>query len=316
MKEADILSLIYNLFNYKIPEVVVGVGDDAAVLDMGGRYIVISCDDMVDGTHFISHFLKPQEVASRLVRASISDIYAMGDAKPLYSVVSAGLKKDISQKWINGFLKGLKKELDLFGVKNIGGNLTRSPGIFLTMTVIGVVEKDRVLKREGAKVGDYLCIVGSTGFSYIATEIMRRKKRDLLNILEKKLISSFTKPPLFEEVRGIIAKFATSMIDNSDGLYKTAQILSLKNSVKVVLDEKLIWETSDVCVKRYISDKDKVIHASLVSDDYNPVFTVSACKYELLLKELPGVKRIGWIEKGKGVEIVGYEGKVEGFEHF
>ena len=316
MRESEIISMIHKIFNYKGKDIVVGVGDDCAVLNVGRRYLVVTCDDMVDGTHFISDFLKPCEIASRLVRINVSDIYAMGDSKPLYSLVSAGLRKGISKEWVEGFMYGLKRELDRFKIKNIGGNLTRSPVMFFNMTLIGSISSSGILRRKGAKVGDYLCVAGSTGFSYVAVEIMKSKKRASLSRIEESIISRFCKPPLFERSRRIISKFSTSMIDNSDGIYKTSEIISNENSVKVVIDADLLYKTTDRFVKRYLSEKKEMIYASLVSDDYNPVFTIPPHRYDHLLRSLPFVKKIGYIGDGFGVEVLNYDKRIESFEHF
>lgn len=316
MKEIDILSKIYKIFNYKNSEIVIGAGDDCAVVNFGGRYFIITTDDMVDGIHFISDFLKPHEIASRLVRINVSDVYAMGDATPLYSVLTAGLKKNISNRWIDDFIEGLRIELDYFGIKNIGGNLTRSPVMFFNMTLIGNVKKNRLLKRRGAKQGDYICILGNTGFSFVAVDVMRRKKRVFINEIEKKIISLFSKPPLFENLRKDISLFATSMIDNSDGIYKTIKIISSENSLKAIVDAELIYKTVDSNVDRYISDKKRAIHASLVSDDYNPVFTISSKGFNILSKIIPAIRKIGYLEKGNGVEVLNYDKKIRSFEHF
>lgn len=316
MEEKDLISLIKKFFNYKDKSILVGIGDDCAVIKNNSSTLVITTDDMVDGTHFLSDFLTPKEIASRLVRMNVSDIYAMGKVKPLYSLTNASMPKTLSDRWINDFIKELKNELDLFGIKNIGGNLSYSPILHFTMTIIGEI-KGRVIKRNTAGVGDVLCILGEAGFSSVAVGLMRRKKRRELTDVEKRIISFFSKPPLFLEFRDFVSDYATSMIDNSDGIYKTSQIISEENSLGVVLDGNLLYEVSANCVKKILNyNKHDVITAVLESDDYNCVFTVSRNDYEKV-KSIGFINKIGYLEKGKGVKILNYEDKrIKTFEHF
>ncbi|MCX7905628.1 MAG: thiamine-phosphate kinase [Elusimicrobiales bacterium] len=318
MKEKDILSYIYKFFDYKDKKIIIGVGDDCAVVNYDQQdYLVITTDDMVDNTHFIADFLKPNEVASRLVRINVSDIYSMGDSKPLYCLVTAGLNDEIGDQWIKNFLQALKKELDLFNIKNIGGNLVKSQTLFFTMTLIGKVKKNRIVKRKGAEKGDFICILGKTGFSYVAVEIMKNKKRIDITKSDEKLIDLFSKPPLFDNFRKKLSLFATSMIDNSDGLYKSVQIIAESNSLKAVIDKNLVVKTSSSYVKEKLKNVDYIFKASISSDDYNPVFTVRPRNFEILKKSLPYLFKIGHLEEGRGVEILNYEEKnIETFEHF
>ncbi|MCX7642074.1 MAG: thiamine-phosphate kinase [Elusimicrobiales bacterium] len=318
MKEKDILSYIYKFFDYKDEKIIIGVGDDCAVINYNQKdYLVVTTDDIVDNTHFIADFLKPNEIASRLVRVNVSDIYSMGDSKPLYCLVTAGLNDKTENQWIKNFIRALKKELDLFNIKNIGGNLVKSQTLFFTMTLIGKVKKNRVVRRKGAKKGDFICILGKTGFSYVAVEIMKSKKRSDITENEEKVIDLFSKPPLFDSFRKKLSFFATSMIDNSDGLYKTAQIIAENNSLRAIIDKNLIVETSHSCVKEKFSSINDIFKASILSDDYNPVFTVKPKDFEILKKNLPYLFKIGHLEEGRGVDILNYEEKtIETFEHF
>ncbi len=315
MKEKEIIKLIKNKFKYQSSDVIVGAGDDCAVIDNGGKdYIVVSVDEMVDGTHFISSFLKPSEIASRLVRINLSDIYSMGNAIAKWCVVSCGLNSSVSDKWINSFVVSLKKELDFYGIKNIGGNLVRSPVLFFSMTIFGGVDKNGIVRRVGAKEGDLICIAGETGFSSVAVDLMKKKERKTLNYNERKAVYMFSKPQIYRDVSKRVYRFATSMIDNSDGVLKTLQILCEENNLMAVCDMNSILATASKCAINYYGDVNKLIAALLTSDDYNLVFSVSRTDYAKI--EDQRIKVIGHFEKGRGVKIYGYEGKTKAFEHF
>ncbi|MGC9070833.1 MAG: thiamine-phosphate kinase [Elusimicrobiales bacterium] len=315
MKERDIIDLIKNRFKYTSDDIIIGPGDDCAVIDLGcSDYILVSVDDMVDGTHFISSFLKPCEIASRFVRVNLSDIYSMGNAVPKWCLVSMGLNQSVGDAWIKSFLKSLKNELDFYNVKNIGGNLVRSPVLFLSMNVFGNLDKNGVVMRKGAKKGDLICIVGKTGFSSAAVDLMRKKKRNKLTYNEQKIIDMFSKPHIYPDISKKVYHYATTMIDNSDGIFKTLEVLCNENNLMAVCDMNSILKTASECVINYYSDKNELVSALLTSDDYNLVFSISESDYKKIADSR--IKVIGHFEKGSGVKICGYEGKAETFEHF
>lgn len=308
--------MISKTFKYNDKRILVPVGDDCAVIKTDSSFLVLTTDDMVDGTHFISSFLTPNEIASRFLRMNVSDLYSMGNVKPLYSLTNVSIPRSVSDTWIIKFMKQLKKEMDIFGIKNIGGNLSYSTKLHFTMTLIGEID-GRILKRKGAKEGELLCILGDIGFSSVAVKLMKKKKREKLGFYETKIISLFSKPPLFIDFRKNISKYATSMIDNSDGIYKTSQIISEKNSLKVVLNANYLYQASNNYVKKFFNyDFKNIVSAVFESDDYNCVFTISKKNYEKI-KKISFVHQIGYLMKGRGVKILNYENKrIKTFEHF
>ncbi|MEF3279864.1 MAG: thiamine-phosphate kinase [Elusimicrobiota bacterium] len=321
MNENEILEKLAKVFTYYSKDVIKGPGDDCAVIDLGDKknFYLFTVDEMVEGTHFILDFLKPQEVASRLVRANVSDIYSMGDATPLYCLVSAGLNKEkVNDKWISLFTKSLKKELDFFGVKNIGGNLSRSRNIYFSMTVIGKANKKKILMRSGAKKGDLICAIGFMGSSKAAAEIMLLRKRENISMIEESLIRDFTSPMIYKRECSKISKFASAMLDNSDGLYKSALILAKTNNLRAIIDYNTLDFFVSVNLKKWcdINSKDPRKYVLFGGEDYNLIFSVPKRKFADLKKEVRNVKVIGEFVEGKGVYCSGYVGKIENFEHF
>lgn len=320
MRESDLLKKIYNLFNYKKKDLIVGAGDDCAVFDLGNNkyYYLLTKDDMVENTHFLIDFLKPCEIASKLVRSNVSDIYSMGDARPLYAITSAGLNyKKIDDKWISSFMTSLKRELDNFGVINAGGNLSKSKDIFFSMTIFGRVSKNKLIRRTGIKKGDFICAVGYMGCSCACVDIMKNKRRDELNLIERKLLSYFTHPPMYAKYISRISDYATSMIDNSDGLFKSLLILSQLNNLKAVVKKNMLEKSISEELHRWCFEnkKDPYDYVIKGGEDYNLIFTINEKNFALLSNKVP-VYKIGYFEKGSGVIFDGYEKKISSFEHF
>lgn len=321
MKESELISSILKLFNYRDRNIVVPNGDDCVVFDTGNKknYYLMTKDDVVENTHFLFSFSKPQEIASKLVRMNVSDVVSMGDSKPLYCLVSGGIDyKRVDNKWIFLFLKALKKELDLWGIKNIGGNLARSEKIFFSLTLLGTVNKRNVVKRKGARKKDLLCTIGYMGNSKAAVDIFLSKKRDQLSKFEKKLVDFFHRPRIYSDEAKIISGYASSMIDNSDGLYKSASILSEMNYLKVIVDAVELKNAVSQELYKWcaLNKKDPVEYIINGGEDYNLIFSVSEEDYISVKKKIPYIYKIGYFTSGKGVEIRNYEGKINTFEHF
>ena len=321
MKESELIKKIIKIFNKTDRNIVIGPGDDCSVLDFGDKryFYLLTVDEMVENTHFILDFLKPEEVASKLVRMNISDIYSMGKAKPCYCLVSGGLNYEkINDLWVSSFLKSLKKELDRFSIINIGGNLTKSKEIFFSMTLIGKIDKNKIIKRTGAKAGDFLCCIGNCGNSRAAVDIMTSKKRNDLNKIEEKILKSFIKPEIYVSEIRILSDYASAMIDNSDGLFRSAQILAEMNKIKIEMDFNELIKLCDINLVKwaYENKKDPVEYSLFGGEDYNPIFSVPPDKLVILSKKIKNIKVVGKIREGRGLKINGYYGKIKNFEHF
>jgi thiamine-monophosphate kinase len=320
MKEFDLINKITKIFNENNDKsIIIGPGDDCAVLDLGDKdnFYVFTVDEIVENTHFILDFLKPEEIAIKLVRMNVSDVLSMGRANPFYALVSGGINfKKIDDKWILRFLRALKKEFDCWGIKNIGGNLSRSSNIFFSMKLIGKVEKNYVVYRKGAKEGDFLCVYGFCGSSMAAVDIMKNKKRNGITKIEEKLVYYFTRPTLYKDFIWENCKYFSAMIDNSDGIYKSALILSKENNLKVVIDFKNMEKLVKPEVLKWceINKKNPFDYSLFGGEDYNPIFSVSEKNLKFLNDK--NIKIIGRFKRGKGVEVLNYDGKIKNFEHF
>lgn len=160
------------------PHVVVGIGDDAAALDIGnGRLCLITTDALLQGIHFDLSFVTPYEAGWRTMAASLSDIAAMG-GEPLGATVAMCLPRDTAVEDVDEICEGMKAVADPFGCPIVGGDTTGSTsGIVLTITVVGRVEADRLIRRSGAQVGDILCVTGDLGASRAGLSVLRRYGR-------------------------------------------------------------------------------------------------------------------------------------------
>jgi len=199
--------------------VTVGIGDDtASFLARPGYEVLVTCDCMVEGRHFLPGKISPMDLGRRAMTLNISDIGAMG-GRPLYALVSLGLKTDILVRDIEDMYRGFLGELNPFGASIIGGNLTKSgDGMFIDITLIGEVEQGRAIRRSGARSGDIILVTGYPGQSAAGLQLLLHESEDP-KIMDHPLVKIFNTPSHRARLGEAIASAgcATAMIDTSDG---------------------------------------------------------------------------------------------------
>ncbi|MBP7056231.1 MAG: thiamine-phosphate kinase [Candidatus Omnitrophica bacterium] len=179
--------------------VVKGIGDDTAVIKWKrDRYLLFTCDMVIEDVHFTRKSAPPFEIGWKAMARNISDIAAMGGV-PKYALISAGLDPDMSVSYIRQIKRGILSAADRFGINVVGGDTSKSSKLVIDISLIGEVEKDCLTLRSGARKGDVILVTGAIGGS---------SKGRHLNFM-----------PRLEEARQIVKNFkVNSMIDVSDGL--------------------------------------------------------------------------------------------------
>lgn len=212
-------------------ETLVGIGDDAAVLDYSkNEKLVITTDLLVEGIHFNLVYTPLKHLGYKAVSVNLSDIAAM-NATPLQITVSVAISAKFSVESLEELYSGIQAACDKYNVDLIGGDTSSSlTGLCISITAIGKVHTDAITYRNGAKVGDYICVTGDLGASYMGLQLLEREYR-LFKESETSFQPDFSgKEYLLErqlkpEPRLDIVKVLkdagikpTSMIDISDGL--------------------------------------------------------------------------------------------------
>ncbi|MEK7742998.1 MAG: thiamine-phosphate kinase [Elusimicrobiota bacterium] len=312
--------------------VILGPGDDCAALRIrAGTRLLLSKDDLVEGTHFERSWAEPGRLAARLLAVNLSDLAAMGWVKPLGCLVSAGFPAELPAEWALGFLRGLKRASSRWSVPVLGGNLARSQRIYLSMTIVGSGES-RLILRGGARPGDILAGVGPLGEASAGLDMLRRGGAqgraalggrpcsspggggDKVPRWARSLARSFWEPvPRLEEARRL-APFLTSLMDNSDGLLSTARTLAESSGVRLRLS--LAEAPASRPLLRFAWERglDLRRHQALGGEDYGLVFTLPARRWEEARRRVSGIYRLGEAGRGRGVESPWMKGKP--FEHF
>ncbi|MFH1436561.1 MAG: thiamine-phosphate kinase [Pseudomonadota bacterium] len=215
MSEFSIIDRIRQLCSASGDDVLVGPGDDTAVLStdrLKGGHLLMTVDTMVEKAHFVRDSLTPRQIGRKCIAAAVSDIAAMG-GKPLWALVSCGF--DGSQ-WpedkIVELARGMKERLDDLGAGLVGGNLARSDVFFVSVTVAGLCS-GRPMKRSGAVEGDLIAVTGSLGGARIGRRLLEKERK-----ADHPTVKRYIDPPArIQEGLGL-GKIAHACIDISDGL--------------------------------------------------------------------------------------------------
>jgi thiamine-monophosphate kinase len=309
-----------------------GIGDDAAIIDCGEHFMLVTTDMLVEGIHFDLAYTPLKHLGYKAVVVNLSDIYAMNGI-PEQITVSMALSNKYSVEALEELYEGIKLACDFYNVDLVGGDTTSSPkGMILSITAIGKCEKNKVVLRRGAKAGDMICVTGNLGAAYIGLQILEREKQLYLEHPEIQpeltqhdyLIGRQMKP---EARRDAIAFFEekdilpTAMIDVSDGLASEIMHICKQSGCGAVIEESKV-PIHPMTESQAIKFKINPITCALNGgEDYELLFTVSADDYETL-QYMPDVYIIGEITDAKeGVRLLTSGGSyypitAQGWNHF
>jgi thiamine-monophosphate kinase len=266
------------------PRVVIGPGDDAAVLAPTARSLVVSTDMLLEGSCFVLAEAGPRRVGRKALAVNLSDLAAMA-ARPLGCVVSAGLPRKGGQALARELYDGLREIADEFGVAVVGGDTNSWNGpLVLSVTILGEATPRGVVQRSGAQPGDWLFVTGPLGGS----------------ILGKHL--DFT-----PRVREALALHHTvdlrAMIDISDGLAADLGHLCDESGCGAVLHANAIPIADDA--QRIIDSRSPLTHALEDGEDFELLFAVSPSDGERLAREQPiagiTLAHVGECVEGRGL---------------
>ena len=304
-----------------------GIGDDTAVFSPEPGYeILVTCDSMVEGHHYLREHMTPFEIGKRAMAMNISDIGAMG-GKPLYALVTLGLTSFELVDNIEEIYRGFISELEPFGASIIGGNITKTDSSpFIDITLMGIAKKEFLVLRSGARPGDAIMVTGYTGQSSAGYWILSNKVPEWEKY--KTLVDSYLRPQHRAREGHTLAMSGkiTSMIDISDGLSSDLFHICDKSAVGAEIKEEDIpvsksLETFSILNKKKVTDF--ILGAS---DDYELLFTCPPVNIRDVTSILSDfgcpVTRIGEITSPReGMALVTKDGKKrvllkKGWDHF
>jgi len=302
------------------PWVIVGPGDDAAVLALDrGAHQVLTTDAVVDGVHFDRRFVPAEAIGHRALAVNLSDLAAMG-AEPRAALLSMILPESLEVSTIDRMMDGIIALADRYRVAVVGGNITRTPGpLTLDVTAIGSVRPRRMLTRAGARPGDEVYVTGTIGDAAVGLRTLQSGGGEAD-------VSRYLRPE--PRVRaGVLLgrnRAASSCMDLSDGLADGIRQIAEASGVGMTIDAASIPLTDDVRRWHAGTGSDALEMAMTAGDDYELLFTVRPANRGRLrgvrrdLGDLP-ITRIGTVTKGKDLQVRDAQGTwalPAGFEHF
>jgi len=273
---------------------VVGVGDDAAVIDHFGKQTVITTDMLIEGVHFDLIYTPLKHLGYKSVVANLSDVYAM-NASPTQITMSIGISNRFSLEAIDEFYEGVYTACDNYGVDLIGGDTCSSQkGFIISVTAIGEVTPDKFVKRSTAKKGDLLCCSGDLGAAYIGLLFLEREKKIYLENPsiqpdlegESYVIGRLLKPEARKDIIEFFASNAiipTSMMDVSDGLSSEILHICEQSSLGCVLYEEKIPIEEETKRAAFKFEIDPTACALSGGEDYELLFTIDQKEYDKLV---------------------------------
>ncbi len=272
------------------PQVVKGIGDDAAILKARqGQQLLMSTDVFIEGVHFDLTYQTLKDVGFRAGVANLSDIAAMG-GKPLYLLVSMAIPAQIPTPKIREFYRGLQESCGPCNVELIGGDTSSSPyNIFLSLTIMGSIQANRALTRSRAKVGDSIYVTGTLGDSNAGLHILQthaKHHRSLrLSAVEKFLTQRHLRPTPRIHIGQFLANqgVAHAAIDLSDGLSCDIGHICEESRVGAEVWGKALPLSSQLHAFAQQNNVDPIEFALRGGEDYELLFTAPTKNHQKVL---------------------------------
>lgn len=215
--------------------VIIGSGDDGAVIAMPDGDVVVSTDIAVENVHFKKSWSSATDIGQRIAAQNLSDIFAMG-AYPTALTVGVVIPKNTEVSFLEGLVVGIEEECKKVGASVVGGDLSSGDVLMIAITALGQRRGNPVVLRSGAKVGDEVFVAGDLGFSQAGLTCLQAG-----HVTPKEFVSAFRIPSPPYEVGPLAAKAgATSMIDVSDGLIADLGHIAQLSRVTINLDSSTL----------------------------------------------------------------------------
>jgi thiamine-monophosphate kinase len=264
---------------------ILGVGDDAAVIDHFGKQTLVSTDLLIEGIHFDLTYTPLKHLGYKAVMVNLSDIYAM-NGMPTQITVSLGISNRFSVEALTELYEGIYLACNKHGVDLVGGDTSSSgKGLIISVTAIGEVAPDKFVKRNTAEAGNLICVSGDCGGAFLGLTLMEREKKIFLenNAIQPNLenesyiVGRLLKPEARKEVIDFLQEagiIPTAMMDVSDGISSEVLHLCNQSGVGCRVYEDKIPISEDSRKAAYKFGLDPTICALNGGEDYELIFTI------------------------------------------
>ena len=319
--EFGLISHLTKEITLENPSSLKGAGDDAAVLDFGGKKMLISTDLLLEGIHFDLAYTPLKHLGYKSIQVNLSDIYAMNGIASQVTI-SLGLSSKFPLEAVEELYEGMVIACKKYNVDIVGGDTSSSKqGLVISVTSIGYAAEQDICYRNGAGEGDLICVSGDLGGAYIGLQLLEREKRIFLENpqiqpdLEGKdyIVERQLKPEARKDIVLLLKDLGikpTAMIDVSDGLSsELIHICTQSDKGCNLYEDKIPLDPMTYETAREFN-LDPTVCALSGGEDYELLFTIKQDDYEKV-KNNPDITIIGHMtERSAGMNIVSRSGKV------
>ena len=330
LSEDELIEAIRRVLSGEEPGVVLGIGDDAAVVEPGAGQSVLSTDMLIEGVHFELGSISARDLGAKSIVVNVSDMAAMA-ASPRYALVSIGLTPDVEAPWVVEVYGGMRAACEEHALALIGGDTNRSPVLVVSVTVVGEVAPGRAVTRSGARPGDLIVVTGSLGAAAGGLVLSR---------LDPVLASTALSAPWGRELSRALARpvarvgegqtlaqaGATAMMDLSDGLAKDLGRLCRESGVGARIELERVPLSPALSEGAATLGVDALSLALSGGEDYELLATMDATAVDRARTELDerfgvNLTRVGTIVEGSAITALLADGTgeplgSEGWDHF
>lgn len=330
LTEDELIAAITRLLSGSQPGVVVGVGDDAAVIEPGRGQQVLTTDLLIEGVHFERASISPRDLGAKAVTVNVSDIAAMGGS-PRAALAGIGLAPDVEAAWVMELYGGMRDACAEYALSLVGGDTNRADLVVLSVTVVGEVSPGRAVTRSAARIGDAIVVTGALGAAAGGLALSRAQPAAMTAALSspwgRALLDALARPVArVGEGQTLAQSGAHAMMDLSDGLAKDLSRLCLASGVGARIELVAVPVAEPLRAGAASLGVDALELALGGGEDYELVATLDPTDAEAarrVLDERFGVTltTVGTIIEGEGLVAVGDDGREtplgsKGWDHF
>ncbi len=309
--EAEAVALLKKMLATRERSIVLGIGDDAAVVASPKAPLVLTIDTCVEHVHFERRWLSLADVGFRAMQAAVSDLAAMG-ARPLAALSNVTLPRGAARRELTSIAGGQAAAARTLSCPIVGGNLSRGSELSVTTAVVGSTKQP--LRRAGARVGDELWLVGDVGLAGAGLALLRASARARSGSAGV-CIAAWRRPRALLDLGRRLVGRATACCDVSDGLGRDAEHLASASRLRVVLEETALRAALPAALERVAPalERDALDFALNGGEDYALLAAGPAARRPRF------ARRIGYCEAGRGVVLERTSGRRQrlggGFDH-
>ncbi len=298
-------------FEIQNASTILSVGDDAAVIDHFGKQTVITTDLLIEGIHFDLMYTPLKHLGYKSVIVNLSDVYAM-NATPTHVTMSIGISNRFSVEALNEFYEGVYAACAKYNIDLIGGDTSASQkGFIISVTALGEVAPDKLVKRSTANKGDLICVSGDLGGAFLGLTLLEREKKiylenpkvqpDLEN--EDYIVGRLLKPEARRDIIDFFEKnniVPTAMMDVSDGISSEVLHICKQSNLGCRLYEEKLPIADLTRQAAFKFGLDPTVCALNGGEDYELIFTLNQEDYEkiTLNEEIAVIGYMAEVEEG------------------